>query len=111
MWYAVISQDIDDSLELRKLHRPAHVERITELDAQGRVLVAGPHPAYHLQDSHSQNSDTQDANDAGFSGSLIVADFDSIEDAQAWAAQDPFVLNGIYAKVIVKPFTKVFPKT
>ena len=110
MWYAVISQDVDDSLELRKLHRPAHVERITELDAQGRVLIAGPHPTLHPQDLHPQDLHSQDASNESFSGSLIVADFDSLEDAQAWADQDPFVLNGIYAKVMVKPFTKVFPK-
>lgn len=105
MWYAIISQDVDDSLELRKLHRPAHVERITELDKQGRVLVGGPHPNLHPDDSRAQ-----DSSDIGFSGSLIVADFDSLEAAQAWADQDPFVLNGVYAKVLVKPFTKVFPK-
>jgi len=105
MWYAIISQDVENSLELRKTHRPAHVQRIAQLDSQGRVLIAGPHPNLHPQDC-----DSQDVNDEGFSGSLIVADFDSLEAAQAWADQDPFLLNGIYAQVVVKPYTKVFPK-
>lgn len=99
MWYAIISQDIDNSLALRKLHRPAHLQRLTDLNDQGRLLIAGPHPAI----------DSQDPGDAGFSGSLVVADFDSLGTAQAWADQDPFVLNGIYSKVLVKPYIKVLP--
>jgi len=99
MWYAIISQDVENSLALRKQHRPAHVERLNDLNAQNRILIAGPHPAI----------DSQDPGDAGFSGSLVVADFDTLEDAQAWADHDPFMLNGVYAKVTVKPYKKVLP--
>ncbi|MGV0036099.1 MAG: YciI family protein [Candidatus Azotimanducaceae bacterium WSBS_2022_MAG_OTU7] len=99
MLYAIISEDIDNSLEQRKGARPAHVERLQALVNQGRVIVAGPHPAI----------DTEDPGYAGFTGSLIVAEFGSLEEAQAWADADPYVAAGVYARVTVKPFKKVLP--
>lgn len=99
MWYAVISQDVDNSLELRGKSREAHVARLKALVNEGRLLIAGPHPAI----------DAEDPGAAGFSGSLVVVDFPSLEDAQAWADVDPYVEAGVYAKVIVKPFKKVLP--
>jgi len=89
MWYAIISQDVENSLPLRKVHRPAHIARITELNDVGRVLIAGPHPA---EDS-----------------SLIVVQFDSLSEAQEWANNDPYNLNGVYQSVMVKPFMKILP--
>ena len=99
MWYAVISQDVADSLPLRATAREAHIARLKALAAEGRVLIAGPHPAI----------DADDPGEAGFSGSLVVVDFPSLEDAQAWADADPYVEAGVYAKVIVKPFKRVLP--
>ena len=99
MLYAIISEDIDNSLEQRKGARPAHVERLQALVNQGRVIVAGPHPAI----------DTEDPGEAGFTGSLVVAEFGSLEEAQAWADADPYVAAGVYARVTVKPFKKVLP--
>jgi len=99
MWYAVISQDVDNSLELRGKSREAHVARLKALVNEGRLLIAGPHPAI----------DAEDPGAAGFSGSLVVVDFPSLEDAQAWADVDPYVEAGVYAKVTVKPFKKVLP--
>jgi hypothetical protein len=99
MWYAIISQDVEASLPLRKIHRPAHLERLQQLEAKGRLLIAGPHPAV----------DTDQPGEAGFSGSLVVAKFESLQQAQAWADQDPYLLNGVYADVMVKPFLKVLP--
>jgi len=99
MWYAVISQDVDNSLELRGKSREAHVARLKALVDEGRLLIAGPHPAI----------DAEDPGAAGFSGSLVVVDFPSLEDAQAWADVDPYVEAGVYAKVTVKPFKKVLP--
>jgi len=99
MWYAIISQDVENSLPLRKIHRPAHIERLKELHSQGRILIAGPHPAI----------DSSEPGDAGFSGSLVVAEFDSLKSAEAWAAVDPYQLNGVYQSVIVKPYIKVLP--
>ena len=99
MWYAIISQDVEDSLPLRKIHRPAHLARLQQLDAEGRLLIAGPHPG----------ADSEDPGDAGFTGSLVVAQFGSLQAAQEWADQDPYLLNGIYADVTVKPFLKVLP--
>ena len=99
MWYAIISQDIENSLPLRKVHRPAHLERLNDLNEVGRLLIAGPHPAI----------DSDQPGGAGFSGSLVVADFESLQQAQQWADQDPYLLNGIYARVIVKPYLKVLP--
>jgi uncharacterized protein YciI len=99
MLYAVIGEDIQRSLERRKQARAAHVARIAELVQQGRIVVAGPHPAI----------DSEDPGEAGFTGSLIVAEFDSLEAAQAWADADPYVEAGVYKQVSVKPFKKVFP--
>ena len=99
MLYAIISEDVADRLEKRKGARPAHLERIQELVDAGRVLLAGPHPAI----------DNDDPGEAGFTGSLVVAEFDDLEAAQAWADADPYVDAGVYAKVTVKPFKKVLP--
>ena len=99
MLYAIISQDRDDSLSDRLQARPAHLERLQALQADGRLLLAGPHPAI----------DSEDPGEAGFSGSLVVAEFDSLEAAQAWADADPYVAAGVYAQVLVKPFRKVLP--
>lgn len=99
MWYAIISEDVKDSLELRKSARPAHLERVNALVDDGRLLVAGPHPAV----------DGTDPGTAGFTGSLIIAEFESLQDAEAWAADDPYVKAGVYAKVTVKPFKQVLP--
>ncbi|ASP40405.1 hypothetical protein CHH28_17735 [Bacterioplanes sanyensis] len=99
MWYAIISEDVADSLNLRLDARPAHLQRLEQLKQQGRLLLAGPHPAI---DSH-------DPGDAGFSGSLVVAEFDSLSDAQQWADDDPYVAAGVYQQVTVKPFKKVLP--
>jgi len=99
MWYAIISQDVEDSLERRKGARDAHVARLKALVDEGRLLIAGPHPAI----------DAEDPGPAGFTGSLVVVDFDSLEDAQAWADDDPYVAAGVYADVLVKPFKRVLP--
>jgi uncharacterized protein YciI len=99
MWYAIISQDVENSLEKRKGARPAHIERLNELKNEGRLLIAGPHPAI----------DSEDPGEAGFTGSLVVAEFKSLEDAQTWADADPYVAAGVYQQVIVKPFKKVLP--
>lgn len=99
MYYAIISTDVKNSLEKRKSARPAHLERLEKLKSLGRLLIAGPHPVI----------DTEDPGEAGFSGSLVVAEFDSLEDAQAWADEDPYVAAGVYEQVIVKPFKKVLP--
>lgn len=100
MWYAIMAQDLANSLEKRLAVRPAHLARLRELQAQGRLLLAGPHPAI----------DSLDPGPAGFSGSLIVAEFESLGAAQAWADADPYVAAGVYAEVSVKPFKKVFPE-
>ena len=99
MWYAIISRDIENSLPLRKEARPAHLERLEALKNEGRLLIAGPHPAI----------DSEDPGEAGFTGSLVVAEFESLEAAQAWADADPYVAAGVYANVVVKPFKKVLP--
>lgn len=99
MLYAIISTDVENSLETRLSVRPAHLERLTQLKDLGRLVLAGPHPAI----------DSNDLGPAGFSGSLVVAEFDSLSDAQAWADADPYVAAGVYANVIVKPFKKVLP--
>ena len=99
MYYAIISEDIPISLEKRLSVRPAHLEPLKDLAAQGRLLVAGPHPAI----------DSEDPGEAGFSGSLVIAEFDSLADAQAWADADPYVAAGVYQKVAVKPYKKVLP--
>lgn len=99
MWYAIISEDVDNSLEKRMSARPQHVERLKALANAGRLLTAGPHPAI----------DNEDPGEAGFTGSLIIAEFDSLEDAQAWADVDPYIEAGVYKQVTVKPFKKVLP--
>ena len=99
MWYAIISEDVDNSLPLRASARDAHLARLRELVAEGRLLIAGPHPAI----------DADDPGEAGFTGSLVVVDFPSLEDARAWADADPYVDAGVYARVTVKPFKRVLP--
>jgi uncharacterized protein YciI len=99
MLYAIISQDVENSLPLRASARPEHIARIERLRDQGRLILAGPHPAI----------DTNEPGPAGFTGSLVVAEFDSLEEAERWAASDPFVAAGVYASVIVKPFKQVLP--
>ena len=99
MFYAIIANDVDGSLEKRLAARPAHLERLNALLDEGRLLLAGPHPAI----------DTEEPGEAGFSGSLIVAEFKSLEDAEAWAADDPYQQAGVYASVTIKPFKKVLP--
>ena len=99
MLYAIISEDVPESLPLRKVARPDHIKRLDDLLAQGRIVVAGPFPAI----------DSTDPGEAGFTGSLIVVEFNSLEDAQAWANQDPYVTAGVYERSIVKPFKQVFP--
>jgi uncharacterized protein YciI len=99
MWYAIISQDVENSLEKRLSVRPVHVARLKTLQDEGRLLIAGPHPAI----------DSEDPGSAGFTGSLVVAEFDSLISAQAWADADPYVEAGVYSNVMVKPFKKVLP--
>jgi len=99
MLYAVVGQDVSDSLERRLAARPAHLARLQALQDDGRLLLAGPFPAI----------DTHDPGPAGFTGSLVVAEFASLDEAQAWADADPYVAAGVYAGVTVKPFKKVLP--
>lgn len=99
MLYAIISEDVDNSLERRLAARPDHLARLEALRDEGRLILAGPHPAI----------DSEDPGEAGFSGSLVVAEFDSLKAAQAWADADPYVIAGVYAGVAVKPFKKVLP--
>lgn len=99
MWYAIIAEDHPNSLEKRLSVRPEHLTRLQALQNEGRLLVAGPHPLV----------DNEDAGPAGFSGSLIIAEFESLEEAQVWAKEDPYVAAEVYAKVTVKPFKKVLP--
>lgn len=98
-WYAIIARDKRDSLAARKEARPAHLERIQSLVADGRVLVAGPHPAI----------DAPDPGPAGFSGSLIVAEFPSLQEAESWIEADPYVTDGVFESYDVKPFIPVLP--
>ena len=99
MLYAIIATDVANSLEARLAARPAHLERLQQLKAEGRIVLAGPHPAI----------DSNDPGAAGFSGSLVVAEFESLNAAQAWAVADPYVAAGVYANVNVKPFKQVLP--
>lgn len=99
MLYAIIAEDVPDSLEPRKQARPAHLARLETLQREGRLLLAGPHPAV----------DSEEPGPAGFTGSLVVAAFDSLDSARAWADADPYVEAGVYARVVVKPFRKVLP--
>ena len=99
MWYAIISEDAPDTLALRMAHRPAHLARLQALHSEGRLLVAGPYPAI----------DSEDPGPAGFTGSLVIAEFASLVDAQNFADSDPFVDAGVYSRVTVKPFRKTLP--
>ena len=99
MWYAVLSEDHEGSLENRLAARPDHVARLTALRDEGRLLIAGPHPAV----------DATDPGPAGFTGSLVVVQFESLDDAQAWADEDPYIAAGVYRKVTVKPFNLLLP--
>ena len=99
MWYAIVTEDHEKTLDKRMAVRPDHVARLETLRDEGRLLIAGPHPAI----------DSPDPGAAGFSGSLIVAEFDSLEDAEAWAQADPYVENGVIRSATVKPFKKVLP--
>ncbi len=99
MWYAIIGQDFPESLEKRMASRPAHVARLAALQAQGRLMLAGPFPAI----------DAEDPGTAGFTGSLIIAEFPSLAEAKVWADAEPYLAGGVYEKVSVKPFKKTFP--
>ena len=99
MWYAIISEDVEDSLDKRASARPAHLECVEALVSEGRLLVAGPHPAI----------DGTEPGPAGFTGSLIIAEFESLAAARTWADADPYVAAGVYSTVTVKPFKKVLP--
>ncbi|MGM0449523.1 MAG: YciI family protein [Pseudomonadota bacterium] len=99
MYYAIMSEDVDNSLERRKQARGAHLERLEALKEEGRLLMAGPFPA----------EDTTEPGEAGFTGSLVIAEFESLAAARAWADADPYVAAGVYEKVTVKPFKPVLP--
>ncbi len=100
MLYAIISEDYPNSLALRLVARPAHLKRLQDLQDAGHLILAGPHPRI----------DNENPGEAGFTGSLIVAEFNNLAEAQAWANADPYIEQGVYAKVTVKPFKKVFPQ-
>lgn len=99
MYYLIYSEDVEESLALRMKVRDKHLARLTELQQQGRLLVAGPCPAI----------DSENPGEAGFTGSLIIAQFDSLSDAKQWADSDPYIDAGVYQKVTVKPYKKVLP--
>ena len=99
MYYVIFSQDVENSLEKRLLVRDKHLARLTRLQSQGKLLVAGPCPAI----------DSENPGEAGFTGSVIIAEFNSLTDAQQWADDDPYIAAGVYDKVIVKPYKKVLP--
>ncbi|HLF12296.1 MAG TPA: YciI family protein [Gammaproteobacteria bacterium] len=99
MLYAIIAQDVPNSITRRPTTRPRHMQYLKGLTDQGRVVFAGPHPAI----------DSPDPGPAGFSGSLIIAEFDSLEDAKAWSANDPYTLEGVFGDVTVKPVVQVYP--
>ena len=99
MFYAIIAQDIENSLSKRMEARPYHVARLNELKDEGRLILAGPHPSIAVSEP----------GEAGFSGSLIVAEFDDLQKAREWADADPYVAAGVYSSVVVKPFNKVLP--
>ena len=99
MWYAIISEDIENSLAKRLEVRPAHLQRLQDLKDDGRLFAAGPHPAI----------DSMEPGEAGFTGSLVIAEFSSLTDAQQWADADPYIAAGVYQQVTVKPFKKVLP--
>lgn len=99
MWYVIFSQDVENSLPLRLQVREQHLARLRELDAEGRLLVAGPNPAI----------DSEDPGESGFTGSTVIAKFDNLDDAKRWADADPYIAAGVYKDIIVKPFKKVLP--
>ena len=99
MLYSIVGKDVENSLQARLAARPEHVERLKALVSQGKLIVAGPNPAI----------DSSDPGDAGFTGSIIIAEFDSLQDAQDWADADPYILGGIYDSVEVKPFNQALP--
>ena len=99
MPYAIMSQDVENSLEKRIGARPDHIARLNKLQDEGRLILAGPHPSI----------DVSEPGEAGFSGSLIVAKFDDLQEARNWADADPYVSAGVYSSVVVKPFNKVLP--
>lgn len=99
MLYAIMSEDVENSTELRVSARPAHLARLEALRDEGRLVLAGPHPA----------TDSADPGPAGMTGSLVVAEFESLEAARAWADTDPFLVRGVYASTVVKPFKLVLP--
>ncbi len=100
MLYCIVGTDVENSLPLRKSAREAHLARLQDLQQQGRLILAGPNPAI----------DSNDPGEAGFSGSLIVAEFSDLGQAQAWADADPYIAAGVYDEVTVKPFKQVFPQ-
>lgn len=99
MWYAIISQDVEDSRAGRNAARPDHIARIKALLDEGRLLLAGPHPAI----------DAEDPGEAGFTGSLVIVDFPSLKEAQEWADSDPYIAAGVYESLVVKPFKPLLP--
>lgn len=99
MLYAIIATDVPDSLQNRLASRPAHLARLDQLKSEGRLVLAGPHPAV----------DSNDPGTAGFTGSLVVAEFESLQAAEQWAAADPYKAAGVYGEVVVKPFKQVYP--
>ena len=99
MWYAIIAEDAPNSLEKRLQARPQHLDRLKYLQDAGRLLLAGPFPAI----------DSNDPGTNGYSGSLIVAEFNTLDEAKEWANNDPFLINGVYQQVCVKPFRKTLP--
>ena len=99
MWYAIISQDVEDSRAGRNAARPDHIARIKALLDEGRLLLAGPHPAI----------DAEDPGEAGFTGSLVIVDFPSLKEAQDWADSDPYIAAGVYESLVVKPFKPLLP--
>ena len=99
MWYLILGADVDNSLAARRMARPAHLARLQELHAAGRLKLAGPLPAI----------DAEDPGEDGFTGSVIVAEFDTLDEARAWAADDPYVEAGVYDTILVKPYRHVLP--
>jgi uncharacterized protein YciI len=98
--YAILSEDVNDSLEKRKSARPAHLKRLDNLQDEGRLVIAGPHPAI----------DSNAPGEAGFTGSLVIAEFADLQEAKSWADDDPYVTAGVYKHVVVKPFKQIYPK-
>jgi uncharacterized protein YciI len=99
MLYSIVGIDVENSLQARLAARPEHVDRLKQLVDQGRLILAGPNPAI----------DSSDPGDAGFTGSIIIAEFDSLQEARAWANQDPYLITGVYDSVQVKPFKQALP--